>query len=110
VKPPESVVVGPYVYRLTMDAGEWDELMARLREEHWGYTDHAAAVIYVQPEIAPSLERTIVLHEILHAVAFAAGTLFDGKRREEEWVLRTAPGLLDTLRRTPGLVEYLREV
>lgn len=105
---PSSVVIGPYTYRLTATRADWDGLQAKHREDLWGYTDQAEGAIYIQPDMAPSLERTIVLHEILHACAFAAGTLFDGKRHEEEWVLRTAPGLLDALRRTTGLTEYLQ--
>lgn len=108
---PDIVHIGPYVYRLTASAEEWAQLRVELgpadHDDLWGYTSNTDGVIYIQPGLNPALERTIVLHEVLHAAAFCGGILHDGKRHEEAWVLVVSPPLLDALRRTPGLTDYL---
>ena len=55
----------------------------------------------------PTLARVTLLHELLHACAFASGVLDTRKRPEEAWVSMVAPMLLDSLARSDGLMEFL---
>jgi hypothetical protein len=103
---PTVVHLGPFTYRITEDPADWASLETAERDEY-GHTSHTAATIYVQPDVQPALKRVIVLHEILHAAAFAGGQLDDRKRDEETWVLMATAPLLDALVRSPGLVEWL---
>jgi hypothetical protein len=104
---PTAVHLGPYTYRLTDTAEDWATLDRAERDDCYGYTLHTSAVIYIQPDIEPVMKRVIVVHEILHAAAFASGNLGDGRRAEEAWVAMAAGPLVDALRRTVGLMEWL---
>lgn len=106
-KLPKSATLGPFTYRITDSKADWKRLGKTMTDKVWGYTEHGTATIYIQPDIEPVLRRVILLHEILHAAAFAGGVLDERKRREEAWVSMTAPSLMDALNRSPGLVEYL---
>lgn len=99
--------MGPFVYRLTESRRDWEDLPDSAQTDNWGYTDHASATIHLQPDMNPALKRTIALHEILHACAFAGGSVTSAKRGEEEWVTTTAPMLLDAMTRSPGLAAFL---
>lgn len=99
--------MGPYTYRVTSDPVEWAGLLQEEGHDLWGFTHNTRGIIYLQPDVNPSLERTTMLHELMHMAAFCGGTLHDGPREEEAWVLVAAPPLLDALRRTPGLLEWL---
>lgn len=73
----------------------------------YGYTDHKAGLILTYPETSEAMRRTVLLHELMHAAAFAAGQLDNRKRSEEDWVASVAPMLLDALQRSPELTAYL---
>lgn len=102
---PELVRVGPYTYRVTTAKADWKKYGPK--EDVWGYIDHEAGVILVGVFPNTSLTRSTLLHEVLHACAYATGQIGDELRNEEQWVSSTAPLLIDALRRSPGLVQYL---
>lgn len=105
---PERVQVGPLTYRITTDPREWEDADVDLRG-HYGYTDHRRGLIFVDAgEASESMVPVILLHEIMHAAAFAAGQLDSRKRREEDWVVMVAPVLVSVLRDNPGLDAFLK--
>lgn len=106
MKFPPEVKLGPFTYRVTSKARDWKKL-DRDMDSHWGYTDHGSATILMRPDLNPALERVTLLHEVLHAAAFAGGVLDTRKRPEEAWVVMVAPMLLDAMDRSPGLAEFL---
>lgn len=103
---PTRAVLGPFVYRITTDPDEW-AASDKDPAQHYGYTDHERGVIIVHERTTDSMRRVVLLHELMHAAAFAGGQLDNSKRREEQWVVGVAPMLLDALRRSPELTAYL---
>ena len=104
---PSHAVLGPLTYAISSKRRDWRNLAPGDIDGHWGMTVHAAGAILLNPDSNPDLLRVTLLHELLHAAAFAGGQLTDRKRTEEEWVALVAPQLLDALTRSPGLIEYL---
>lgn len=105
---PAVANLGPFTYRLTAKRKEWERHCPD-PDVLYGYTNHRLELILVCPETSPAMRRTVLLHELMHAAAFAAGQLDNRKRREEDWVAMVAPMLLDALRRSPALARYLAE-
>lgn len=103
---PTRLRIGPLAYDVT------DEVEAFHRHginpnEHFGYTHHETATILIHPSTAPQMRRITLLHEVMHAVAFAAGAIDTRKRKEEAWVVMVSPMLVVTLRANPELVAFL---
>jgi hypothetical protein len=104
---PKEIKVGPLVYRVTSDPREWQDDDIDLRDKY-GYTDHRRGLIFVDAgEASPSMCPVILLHEVMHAAAFAAGQLDNRKRKEEAWVEMVAPLVVAALRESPGLLEFI---
>jgi hypothetical protein len=104
---PNRIYVGPLVYTVVCDAEEWVRHGEETDEAH-GATSNDRQIIYLSPANPPSLMRAVLMHEVLHAAAFAAGFRDeDVKYKEEEWVTRVAPLVLDALRCSAGLTAYL---
>lgn len=103
---PQQATLGPFLYRITLDPDEW-ELSNPDPGANYGYTDHERGVIILHARTTDSMRRVVLLHELMHAAAFAAGQVDNRKRREEDWVVMVAPMLLDALRRSPELTAYL---
>lgn len=103
---PSSARLGPFSYRITSKPKEWARSGVD-PERHYGYTDHQRGVIIVHAAASPAMQRTVLLHELMHAAAFAGGQLDNRKRREEDWVAMVAPMLLDALQRSPELSNFL---
>jgi hypothetical protein len=107
MKPPKRINVGPFVYDVTFDRATMD---ARVREESTaliGHHDGAVLTIDIDPDQAVGQARDTLLHELLHAIADVTGLSEAWGDREEEFVGRLSPAILDTLRRNPKLVRYL---
>jgi hypothetical protein len=103
---PASACLGPFEYRITTSRKDWGEHSPE-PDVLYGYTSHRLGLILICPDSSPAMRRTILLHELMHAAAFAAGQLDNRKRREEDWVSMVAPMLLDALRRSPDLTGFL---
>jgi len=106
---PRKAVLGPFTYRITESRKEWEKWAPEIavEEDWWGYTHHASATILIQPNINPALQRTVLMHELLHACCFSAGMLDTRKRDEETWVAMVAPMVLDSIARSPGMTDFL---
>lgn len=103
---PRRAQLGPFRYRITMDPDEWTASGVDM-DHHYGYTDHRRGVIIIHHETTDDMRRVVLLHELMHAAAFAAGCRFQTKQTEEKWVGMTAPMLLDGLLKSFELRQYL---
>lgn len=103
---PTKAILGPFEYRITSKRKDWKRYSPE-PDDLYGYCCHRRSLILICPDTSPTMRRTVLLHELMHAAAFAAGQVDDRKRREEDWVLMAAPMLLDALRRSPGLAAWL---
>jgi len=102
MKPPSSVQVGPYKYRVIVSKMAIIKANADAKDSRVGESDHSKQIITIDPKLGPDQLVETLLHEVLHAVNQVGGRFLD-----EDDVLRLSPLLLDTLRRNPELVEYL---
>lgn len=102
------VHLGPFQYRASWSKKDWKQYCPE-PNALFGYTHHRRGLILVQPDTSETMRRTVLLHELMHAAAFAAGHIDNRKRTEEAWVVMVAPLLLDALRRSPDLAAYLLE-
>jgi hypothetical protein len=110
---PRQIHMGPLTYRVSTSLDDWKRLSPEDFDKDgdlrsWGYTHHTSGTILINPESHDVLQRLTLLHEIMHAAAFSAGQLYDRKRPEEDWVVMVSAPLLDAMKRTKGLTEYLR--
>lgn len=106
---PSTVVIGPYVFAVEVDA----DAHLRAEEEEdtrlYGRSAYAKAVININPHISEQLRRVTLLHEVLHTINFAhaLGSMFEDERVEEWYISRLAPALLQVLRDNDDLLEML---
>jgi hypothetical protein len=107
---PESVIIGPYRYAITVD----HEAMERLRNRgesgggNAGTADYHQLQITIDGDMAAEMIADTLLHEIMHCCYRVSG-LGRGKITEEEAIEHMTPVLLDTLRRNPAVTRYLLE-
>lgn len=94
---PREVITGPFTWRVLWEAPD---------DGAYGTTDTYTLTIQVRPDLADDLARETLMHETLHAAYRAAG-LNSEIAKEEEIVSGMSPFVLDALRRSPGLAEYL---
>lgn len=107
-KPPATVTVGPYRISVVCTQAAIDRASMECSSELAGHFDSSAQQIRLAPDLAPDIMAESLLHEVLHAVAEAAGKPLGRSSDEEERMISAlAPGLLDTLRRNPDVVNYL---
>ena len=100
---PKKIQIGPFVYSVKCD----DAAKTVLNSDH-GETDGARLEIRINPDSADLVQREVLLHESLHAIAAVAGLDHElGEELEEKIVRRIAPVLFDVLLRNPKLVDYL---
>ncbi len=96
---PSVVSVGPWLF----DVEQVDML------EKSGRCDFDQCNILINSRIVPQAQRETLLHEILHAVFNAVGLdEWLGEEQTEDAILRISPLLLDTLRRNPAFLDYVR--
>lgn len=101
---PKSVKVGAHAYSIVADIHD--------EEDKHGQTLHVPQVIRVRPAQGASALRDTVLHEVLHAICGAAGSLYvmGVEGDDEERLIRfLTPWILGVLRDNPRLVAYLLE-
>ena len=108
---PEYVDIGPHRYSVSYGQGAMD----RARVEHEspnsvGKTLFVPNRIIIDPEQAPSQQRSTLLHEALHAIVFSHGGWWSTKAEpmtEERAILLIEGGLLELLRRNPHVIKWL---
>lgn len=104
---PERVEIGPYYYRVLVDAAAL--AAARVRHEDTnliGEHDARRQEIALDPDLGTDMLAEVLLHEVLHAIWHAAGGP-RGKVTQERAIGVLSPGLLAALRRNSALVAYL---
>jgi hypothetical protein len=110
---PSTVQIGPNKYRIQADTdaltslrGSSQDVAGSVEEDDCaGMTCAHTQVILVDPTLGPDAFKATLLHEVMHAIADLAD-LHD-EATEEDWCLRGAPYLLDTLRRNADLTAFL---
>lgn len=95
--PPNTVVVGPLTYQLALETLGDDQ----------GVSDTSALTITIDDGLAHDRMVDTVVHEAIHAIVDAVGQPFADEATEERFVSAFAPYVVDMLRRTPGLVEFI---
>jgi hypothetical protein len=105
---PESVKVGPYRYKVVVDAARIKELEKESDTELYGITTHGHLEIALHPDVADTVLRETLLHETLHAVFYNIGLSDRLTDKTEEHMIRAlSPALFALLRDNPDLVAYL---
>lgn len=99
-KPPTSVTVGPYRYKVVVDD-------ARIPPDLYGLCDKGKHTISLHPDQSAVRLRSTLVHELLHALCDLTGV--DDDKAEERIVTVLAPALLEVLRKNPRLVDWLTE-
>jgi hypothetical protein len=96
--PPRRIVIGPYEYRVVVDAD-------RIPADLYGLCDKGKHVISLHPEQSPTRLRSTLVHELLHALCDLTGV--DDDKAEERIVTVLAPAVLALLQDNPRLVNWL---
>jgi hypothetical protein len=108
---PEQIIVGPWVYTVVTDREKLKKAHADLKcsedESLLGYHDPKVLEIGLDISVPPSVQRSNLLHETLHAICEVTG--WTGKADEETTVTRLSPMLMQVLAQNPGLVGFLTE-
>ena len=96
--PPRKVVIGPYDYRIVIDAD-------RIPADLYGLCDKGKHVISLHPEQSATRLRSTLIHELLHALCDLTGV--DDDKAEERIVTVLAPAMLAMMQDNPRLLELL---
>lgn len=96
---PESVIIGPYTYRIEADK-EWTD-----SHNAWAHIQYGRQRIRIDPSTEPDRMRVAVVHEILHGIHEVTNVI--GEKWEESLVTQDAPLIVQVLRDNPALVAYL---
>lgn len=108
-RPPKTVKVGPYTYDVFLESSETNQDLGNC----YGYHDFDELSIVIRKELPLSLQRGVLLHELLHAlydVSELDETHINEEKKahvEEVVVSRLTAHLLSLVRDNPKLVEYL---
>ena len=111
-RPPDTVQIGPYQYKVLMDAdaqtnlkGVSPDVDGSDPDECVGLCDSHNLTILIDPTLAPSAMQAVFAHELIHAMDELVG--LDDDSTEEDFANRLGPQLCDLLRRNPAVVAYL---
>jgi hypothetical protein len=74
--------------------------------EAWGWIDFDAFTIYIKPGTPKTVEREVVLHEIIHAINVAV-QVEDTKEQDEAIATRLTAGLFTVFRHNKKLTRWL---
>lgn len=109
---PSSVRVGPHIYRILSTQEAIDRCRIELGDDDrtGGRCREASLTITLDPQLAPSLFREVLLHETLHAVQYTANIATRDRLPAEELIGRLTPLLLGVLRDNHELVVFLTTV
>lgn len=101
MKPPKTVTVGPYTYTLEASPDVLDD-------GKYGDTSERLARIRYHADQHPLMLRSVIVHELLHACALAAGISLTDKLDQETFIRRVEPFLLSTLRSNGEMIAWLQ--
>ena len=101
IKAPTTVKVGPFVYKIVFVGGLEDDEGQVL----WGNCQPANLTINISKQIDPAMQKTILVHEILHAIYHLSG--LPDPVSEEQMVTTLSPLLLLVMQENPKLIGYL---
>lgn len=98
---PSKIKLGPYIYQIKMvkslQDGKGTDLMGHCRS-----SEH---LIELRTDLPPDRERTVLIHELMHAM-WEMGAL-EEETKEELAVLTLSPLLLGLMKENKTLMEYL---
>ena len=102
---PNKVKVGPFTYEIATDDKACDDAEAD------GVFQTKRARIVVRSGLDVQVERSVLLHELLHGCVNAGGKDEEGLKHEHEEaaVVAMTNGLLHMLRSNPQLVAWLTQ-
>jgi hypothetical protein len=74
-----------------------------------GVTNYDARVILLADDLSADQERETFYHELSHVAARLKESIYDGcKRRNEDQAIELiSPGMVELLRKNPGVLDYL---
>lgn len=115
---PTTIVVGTVPYTVTADADEWMRIEHSTRTNgYYGHTQNREAVIFLNPNTSPEVQRLTLWHEVLHALSESVmgapdyrnlpGAPESKEDAEEATVRMWEHPTLAVLRDNPELVAYL---
>jgi hypothetical protein len=79
---PDAIKIGIQEFRIVQLNSKDDAL---LTDSSYGYTQDARNIIVIDRDLPESKKRTVVFHEILHAIRFVFETERPKKADYEEW-------------------------
>jgi hypothetical protein len=100
VKPPSTIKVGPFTYRVEVDD-------AKVPDSMYGVCDKSEQRISLHKDQSKQRLRLSLLHEVLHALCDLAN--LDDDPVEERIVTQLSPVLLAVLLENPKLTRFLLE-
>ena len=103
---PATIAIGPIRYRVSIDKGDYHEVVSQELVDIYGRIDYGNAKIVLKTEQATDHVRLSLLHEVLHGCWHLARQ-DQAKVTEEEAIRFIAAAPLDTLRRNPDFISYL---
>jgi len=108
---PSRIAVGPFTLKVDTSKKAQERIDRDNDGPLYGMWDGRQATILLSTRSAETITRETLLHELLHAIIELSGAaaVHIKDSDEEEGIVRAlTPMLLDTLRRNPRLIEYLR--
>lgn len=96
---PDRVQIGPYSFSIEFNKEANDAANS------WGRVIWESQKVQLLPTVESTKLAEVLLHEVLHGVIHTSG--LTKTENEEQFILATSAILLDTMRRNPGLVEFL---
>lgn len=105
---PSVLQIGPWPVTVIVDEAAIHKAGQESRSDLMGHWSPRNLQIILRPDMPPTQEIETLLHEILHGCFSVSGleTTYPSDD-EERFIAAIAPTLLDTLRRNPGLTNYL---
>lgn len=112
---PASVLIGSVTYLVTTHPDDWMRIeYESQRKGDYGHTKHDMAMIYINPESTPDVQRQTLWHEVMHALCETVMGApvwrylgADRVEREESVIRMLESPIILVLRDNPDLVTYL---
>jgi ribose 5-phosphate isomerase len=109
MKIPKSVKIGSQVWEIS------EQKRKHSSDSHYGFTSTKDNTIIVDADMADSMKRTTLFHELLHAIGITFGGSFTPSSKisfeemEHFWIGRFEEPVVAMLRDNPELVKFLIE-